>query len=90
MLNTHGDRKGDARKGIFHLCGGEAKHRIATCFQQSLPLRVMLALRVVNWAVYFDDETMSGTEKVNREGANGVLTTKLQPIHLAVSQCCPQ
>src|SRR5438270_353900 len=56
-----GDRREDVAEVIFYGFGGDTKNAIACCFKESLSLRVLFLLRLMDAAIHFDNQTMAGS-----------------------------
>jgi len=80
--NISGEKMGDyggdhLRQIFFHVFCGEPHDSIAACFEECLPLGVSFLLTAVNGAVDLHDEAMGGTEEIDHEGANRLLTAEM-------------
>ncbi len=85
-----GDYGGDhLRQIFFHVFCGEPHDSIAACFEECLPLGVSFLLTAVNGAVDLHDEAIGGTEEIDHEGANRLLTAEMDA-ELVATQGGPQ
>lgn len=72
-----------------HIIVSKAQHAITQMFKHRLPPRIVFLLRLVNWAIYFNNQTRLTGVEIDDETVNAVLAAKFDA-QLPMAQTLPE
>ncbi len=79
----------DIRERGFDSASGDSDDTVPGRFEHSLPLLVVLTLRVMNSAVNLNDQSMFRAEEVHDEWPDCLLPTEFRSVLLPIPQRLP-